>query len=545
METSSPISFGELLKMYRKQRGLTQQQLARKLDTHHNTIGAWERGDYLPATRGMILELGQCLHLDEDETHHLLEASLLTVTSRWSVPYQRNPFFTGRQEVLQQLHKFLSDGQNVSSGHMCILRGLGGMGKTQTALEYAYQHAQDYAAVFWINAQTKEDLLGSVVAIAKVLQLPAHYMQKREEAITLVLDWLHAHRDWLLVCDNVVESVLIQRFIPVAHHGSLLATTRLTTLGTLAPCLELLPMPLEESVQLLLRRAETQLRPQPLMQISTEETIATRTIASTMDGLPLALDQAAAYIEESQCCFVGFLSLLQHNTLQLLREHPASANYPYSVEKTFTLTFKSLCKQNQAAADILTLCCFLAPDEIPEALLLKGASYLSDELQAVFSDPSRLHEAFKDLLAHALLRRNMQAKTLRVHRLVQTVLKEQLPSAVQKTWVERLICVLDQHFLVEQGQLKAEHQNWNEQLLPHAQRIFQIADHLKITSPALISLLHKTATYLFQRARYEQAEQLYLHMLAIQEQAEEANHPDLILPLIWLAQSYLAQRKYQ
>ncbi|HET8843697.1 MAG TPA: helix-turn-helix domain-containing protein, partial [Ktedonobacteraceae bacterium] len=339
METSKPISFGELLRTYRKRRGQTQQQLARKLDTHQNTIGAWERGDYLPATRGIILELGHCLHLDEAEARDLLEASLLTVTSRWSVPYQRNPFFTGRQAVLQQLHLLLSEEQQPPFSRSYALRGMGGVGKTQIAVEYVYRHVRDYNAIFWINTETEEDLLGSVVAMAAILKLPVPSIQERDVVLTLVLNWLQTHRDWLLLFDNVEDSAFIQRFVPAAHNGSFLMTTRLPTLGTLAPCLELQPLSQQESVQLLLSRAGVQPPHRPSIPLKEEEVEAVHAIAAAMDGLPLALDQAAAYIEESQCGFVEFLFLLRHHELQVLQTYPTSMAYPRSVERTFTLAF--------------------------------------------------------------------------------------------------------------------------------------------------------------------------------------------------------------
>src|SRR5205823_5446682 len=132
-----------------------------------------------------------------------------------------------------------------------------------------------------------------------------------------------------------------------------------------------------------------------------------------------------------------------------------------------------------------------------------------------------------------------------VHRLVQTVLKKRLSDEAQRAWIEQLIRLLDQLFLIEQGRLDAEHWAWCEQLLPHTRGIFQLADHLQLASPELGSLLCKVATYLFQRAYYEQAGQLYLRALSIQEQAKVADHPDSTLTLTGLARTHLEHGKYQ
>src|SRR5690242_12554008 len=111
MESVASASFGELLKTLRRRKRLTQKQLAERLGVHRNTIGTWEHGDFLPDSRGMVLELAKQLYLDEQESRQLLETSLTALTPYWSVPYPRNPFFTGRQELLQELHVRLSPDQ--------------------------------------------------------------------------------------------------------------------------------------------------------------------------------------------------------------------------------------------------------------------------------------------------------------------------------------------------------------------------------------------------------------------------------------------------
>lgn len=500
METSVLTSFGDLLKAYRKQQGLTQQQLARKLDLHQNTIGAWERGDYLPATRGMILEIARCLHLPEADTFCLLEASLLAAVFYWGLPAQRNPFFSGRQEVLQQVHLLLSRKHNRTSYRACALSGMGGIGKTQTAIEYAYRYARDYAAVLWVNAETEQSLLQSFASIARVLKLPAP--TPCEDVAMPVLSWLMLHRDWLLIFDNVRECTLVRRFVPTSRYGALLVTTRLPTLGTLAPCLELLPLSLEESTQLLLNRAETRALHQYSRPTSSDEMTAARTIAAGMGGLPLALDLAAAYIEEAHCRFAEFLGLHRHNALQVLQVHPASATYPHSVESTFTLAFVRLRQQNPVAARLLSLCCFCAPEDIPEALLVRGAPYLKNrELQEVLCDPVQVQRIFTALLTHAFLRRDAQSQTLRVHRLVQVVLKGQLPEVAQRAWTEQLIHLLNQLFFTEQEQQGTPERAWDEQLLPHVQHVLQLAERWPIASVELASLLCKTAIYLSRHTR--------------------------------------------
>ena len=147
MKGPLPSSFGEMLKVFRLRRRLTQQALASALDVHRNTIGAWERGDYLPESKTMMLELAQRLRLNEQEKRQFLEASFTALSPYWHLPSPRNPFFTGREEVLHTLHRRLHVDQAVALTQSYALHGLGGIGKTQIALEYAYRHALEYAAL--------------------------------------------------------------------------------------------------------------------------------------------------------------------------------------------------------------------------------------------------------------------------------------------------------------------------------------------------------------------------------------------------------------
>jgi transcriptional regulator with XRE-family HTH domain len=112
--TSNDLSsFGALLKDFRKRRHVTQQQLAETIGVHRSAIGRWEQGDFLPENKGIVLELAKHLHLSDQEARHLLEASLTALSPHWLVPLPRNPFFTGREEILEALHTRLG-GRTIS-----------------------------------------------------------------------------------------------------------------------------------------------------------------------------------------------------------------------------------------------------------------------------------------------------------------------------------------------------------------------------------------------------------------------------------------------
>src|SRR5579875_782032 len=192
-------SFGETLKAYRKQQKVTQRQLADRLGVHYNTIWAWERGDYLPNTRNMVLEVAMHLHLDESQTRRLLDASLMDFPLYWSIPYQRNPCFTGREELLLWLHEVFIQKNQACLTSSCVLCGLGGIGKTQVAIEYAYRYSLKHAAILWINASTAETMSNSLMVIAHTLQLFKGDRQDHAQIVAAIAHWLNQHHNWLLI----------------------------------------------------------------------------------------------------------------------------------------------------------------------------------------------------------------------------------------------------------------------------------------------------------------------------------------------------------
>ncbi|HTD20025.1 MAG TPA: helix-turn-helix domain-containing protein, partial [Ktedonobacteraceae bacterium] len=281
-------SFGEILRVYRKRKRITQKQLAQLLETHANTISSWELGTYLPQTRGLVLELARHLGLNDQETRQLLEASLTALSSHWHLPSPRNPFFTGREDILDTLHQCLSTNQA-----SYVLHGLGGIGKTQIAVEYAYRHAQEYTAIFWIGAETPESIASSFLSIATLLGLPEHQESDQGRIAAAVRRWLSTHRQWLLIWDNVEDLDLLSSYLPPARQGAMLFTTRQQTLGTLAQGMELQPMMEEEGTLFLLRRAKLLDPTAPaeqlkqLAQRTPFEYAAARELVAAMDGLPL------------------------------------------------------------------------------------------------------------------------------------------------------------------------------------------------------------------------------------------------------------------
>src|SRR5712692_764932 len=299
MRSSEGKAFGELLGQFRTEAGLTQQQLAGLMGKTRGTIVNWENGTHLPKERALVLELAKHLHIDSLKRDQLLEAALLDpLGTLWTILFQRNPFFTGREGILSYLEKALSNHKTVTLMQPRALKGLGGIGKTHTAIEYAYRHRDEYQAILWAPATTSSILQTSLVSIATILNLPQKNEPNQDVIVKAVKEWLMNHSSWLLILDNVEELESVGSLYPWAHSGHVIITTRSQSVGGIALSITLEKMEPEEGALFLLRRATLIGPKEGKEQAQGTDYEKAKELSKVLGGLPLALDQAAAYIEK-------------------------------------------------------------------------------------------------------------------------------------------------------------------------------------------------------------------------------------------------------
>src|SRR6266702_6233298 len=223
---------------------------------------------------------------------------------------------------------------------------------------------------------------------------------------------------------------MVRGFLPTDGQGYILLTTRAQATRRIARRIEIEEMEVEEGALFLLRRATIIDSNATLDAASTTDRTTAKEISQAMDGLPLALDQAGAYIEETGYGLSDYLQLYKTRQAELLqRRGKLTTDHPESVGTTWSLAFEKVQQANPAAADLLRLCTFLDPDVIQEEIITKGASVLSSILQPVAADPLKFNDAIGTLLSYSLVRRNPD-HTLSIHRLVQLVLKHNMDKSV-------------------------------------------------------------------------------------------------------------------
>ena len=222
-----------------------------------------------------------------------IKSNITKQESPWNIPYERNLLFTGRKDVLEQLYEALKEGKKAA------LVGLGGIGKTQTAVEFSYRYRHDYNAVLWVKAESRESLLSDFVTIAQLLDLSEKQEKEQRLIFKAAKCWFKDHSGWLLIFDNADDLEMVRDFLPSGGKGHILLTTRAHATGRIARRIEVEKMEPDEGALFLLHRAKL-LNFHALLEVAPKTNQDTaKEIVQAMDGLPLALDQAGAYIEET------------------------------------------------------------------------------------------------------------------------------------------------------------------------------------------------------------------------------------------------------
>src|SRR6266487_3427300 len=461
----------------------------------------------------------------------------------WNVPYPHNPLFTGREELLTQLVTTLHAGQPTALSQPQAISGLGGIGKTQLALEYAYRYRADYQAILWAQAETHENLTSSYLAIATLLNLPEKSEQENARVITAVKVWLQRNTKWLLILDNADDLRLARDFLPPSVGGHVLLTTRAQATGRFAHRLEVDILSTELGALFLLRRAGLLLAEATFEQAETAEQARAKEICEKLGGLPLALDQAGAYIEETGCSLSEYQRLFQHHRANLLAEHHGLVeDHPKSVATTWSLSFAQVEQNNLAAADLLRLCAFLAPDAIPEEIITKGAKHLGPNLAPVGADAYLLNQAVEALRAYSLLSRDPHTHMLSVHRLVQAVMRDSLSNGTDQQWKQQVVCAVS---TARPNVVDVEQWNACERWLPHALICTDWIKQEHMMGLEAADLLDAAGYYLDERGRYVEAELLLTQAHSIYEQRLGAEHPDTDRSLNNLALLYYHQGMYE
>lgn len=394
----------------------------------------------------------------------------------------RNPFFTGRTEELARIDDLL--GQEPPA--IVSVQGLGGVGKTELVLEYAWIHRNRYAIIWWIHASSQVELTADLIRLSLALGLDSDVDPDR--AINSMRDELASRSDWLLIFDDAHDAAAIRTSLP-SGGGRVLISSRARNWTGVAKLCPVEEMARQEAID--------------FFRVSTgRDSSEAAELAEELGCLPLALAQAAGYIAVRGCSAARYLELYRSAAHRMLAEGPRPPGYPDTVATTWLLHFESL---SAPAIDLLRLVSFLAPEAIPLGLLFDSAreESLPETLRDVAGDPITREAAIGELVNAFLLIR-LDDHTFRVHRLVQEITRSRLEKRERAIWLRRVAEFIVAAF-PSQPHLES---NWNRMslLAPHAQVVaMQVSPHQK-AADAAVSLLHGVGLYLLEQEQWDVAQ---------------------------------------
>jgi len=425
----------------------------------------------------------------------------------WNVPHQRNINFTGRKELLKDLHEALTSGKPAALTQ--ALHGLGGVGKTQTAVEYAYRHAKEYDLVWWVRSETPEKLASDYALLAEQLDLKEKSERDQKIIVQAVSHALAHSTGWLLIFDNAEDPADLRGYLPQGSGGHVLVTTRNRAFGSVAHPLQVKAMEPANAVKFLLTRT-----PQT-------DKKGAEDLADGLGNLPLALEHAAAYIEKTGATFLSYLQLFKTRQKDILARAEPPEGYHATVATTWELSFVEVEKQSKAAAQLMNLCAFLAPDDIPLDMLRGGAKHLPEPLSAAVADEFQWNEAVGALRRYSLVEASEEG--IAVHRMVQAVARERLDEAGRKQWTEAGVKVVNIAFPFDSDDVRT----WKQcaRLLPHALTVAEFGEKAKVAEGPTAIIVNQVGLYLKGRSELTAARSAFERALRIDEAAYGPDHP--------------------
>lgn len=458
----------------------------------------------------------------------------------YTIPDKQNPFFTDREDILAALRDFFQSQQGTRTRTQALY-GLGGMGKTLLAMEYARLHQNEYQAILWLNTASREILNSDLSSLLDQLGIFVEGGDNEQQRFAALKHWLQHHDRWFVILDDLDDFTLVDQLLPQNSKGHALLITHSEATGPFAPAISIPQMSIREAALLLLRRAK-KISAQGSQDAAAEADYQLAlALAQEVEGYPLALDQAGAYIEETQRSLASYLDLYRQRKGTLLGMRGRLVNdHLDPVTTTLTLTFEKVAQIDPAALQLLHLLAFLHADAIPDEMLMHAASTLDEPLRSLAADSIALDTALAILQRFSLVHRRADTTTVNIHHIVQTVLIESLAKDQQRQLATQVV------HLVASSFPEAAFENWVEceRYLPHAQRCDQLILDYQLAFDDAALLLQRLGMYCYKRALYPQAETYFKHALGLREQLLGLEHPDTAQTVNTLALIYREQARY-
>ncbi len=435
------------------------------------------------------------------------------------------PLFMGRDKALDELRAALMDAKGVAVAGRA-LHGLGGIGKTRLAIEYALRHEADYSALLFVRADDPATLSAGLAALtsAEALDLPEKEAREDEVKIEAALRWLAAHPTWLMILDNVDDGQAVgaaTKLMARLKGGHVMFTGRAANFPASLRTLELDVLDEDAAIDFLLQRTRGK------RAAAVDDEAQARALASELGGLALGLEQAGAQIATERIGFARYLRLWNESRDKVLAwSDPTLTGSERTLATTWVTSVASLSPESRRLLDRLAL---LAPDPIPDPLIDVPVPGEAADYDA--------YEARAGLYAYSLATQakgeDGAAKGFVVHRLVQDFARRAMADERRTQALCEALQWVNGAFVGESDDVRS----WSvlDPLAPHAMAVARRADEAGIADPTG-RLFNQIAILSEAKARYSEAEPLYRRALAIGEASLRPDHPDVAIRLNNLAE---------
>ncbi|KAK4031660.1 kinesin light chain [Parachaetomium inaequale] len=461
----------------------------------------------------------------------------------WVVPFGRNKDFVGRESTLAQLLKTIPPSADKDDCQRAAVEGLGGVGKTQVALEAAFRVRDEHPEchVFWVPAVDVTTFENAYRELGRQLKIAGIDDDKADVKLLVKTALSQSADNWLLIVDNADDVELmfgtagatpLCDYLPSSYRGSILFTTRnheaVVRLDIPQRNLvNLAEMSRLEAVDLLRRNVAAH-------QLS--DTQSTATLLDFLTDLPLAIKQASAYMAKTGITAMQYLNYCQSGNERLIellsKDFEDRARYRSTrnpVAATWLVSFVHISRDNRLAAQYLRFMSFLAEKEIPKTLLPPGNSVLE------------AYEAIGTLKAYAFITERAGQGSYDIHRLVRLAMRNWLAEKGElRVCATTVMQQLDKLFPYP------EHENmavWMR-YLPHTLAALELREHLP-DDVIKSSLLSRVADSHFMLGKYQIAEELHRQALQLRTQVLVVEHPDTLTSINHLALVLRSQGKYE
>lgn len=432
-----------------------------------------------------------------------------------------NKLFIGRDSALEAIQSELETGGTV------VIYGPAGVGKTQTAFEYARRHRDEYKALFWTLAEDEDSLRTGLFKIAMLLDLPELRQVDQSIAVEAARHWLQGNDKWLLVLDELTDlGGIVPPIVSAGRKRHVLVTSRRIRPPS-GPAVALSTMTAEESRTLLLQRAGRE-------PASKKDAMAADDLVRELGYVPLALELAGAYIQKEEIDYETYLAFYKDHS----RKSQLTNREPFPSLSAIDLSFDRL---NKPSCDFLILCSFFNPDEIPFELVRQSFEVLLESDQdAAEGDSKEAQEIMRMIDRYALLRADVFSRVYSMHRIVQAAIRNHIGQDEQREWAESAVGVVNSLFSNPNNDWAKMHR-----LLSSALAAAELIENLRLSSTQALELLVSLGVYFSQLVQYARAEPLLRHALKLASEFHLSGVSTEIRILCVLANLYAEEGRHE